>query len=89
MFLSSHYLLCVKYNWQDFEIRKIELWSYLISLLLGLTTAIIAVGKNIINPADWDCWINKPQKCVDGLQDTECEGFSNLQYQLILFYGFV
>lgn len=55
--LSLYYLLIVKYNYKDRQMKKIEKWMHLVPLTFGIVTAIAALALDIYNPANWDCWI--------------------------------
>jgi len=82
--LSFYYLLVIKYGWCDIELKKIEPWMHAFPLSVGLTTAMVALFKDLYHPANWDCWIGPPPECEPN--DTSPMCTRHMQYGMFFFF---
>lgn len=82
--LAVYYLLVVRYNWKEDQIKKAEIGLHCFSLGLFLLTGLAGLALHLFNPSYFLCFINTlPNNCVK-----DCErGFSPDAFRWAFFYG--
>ena len=96
--LQLQYLLVIKYGWNAKKVRKIEHWLHALPICFGLGTASAATALDLMNPANWDCWIAPyPADCTASyvikqgkseLTETDCIRGDNAElYRWAFFFG--
>jgi len=56
--LSIYYLLVIKFNWKGRKVEKIEILFHVVCVSFGIISASVATSLNLMNPANWNCWIS-------------------------------
>lgn len=96
--LQIVYLLTIKYNWNETQIKKYEPHMVGFALFSGFGTGIAAWVMDLYNPSGWNCWITTyPSGCTQSfeinrgssdLEATDCIRGDNAQiYQFAFFYA--
>ncbi|GBG28166.1 Cyclic AMP receptor 4 [Hondaea fermentalgiana] len=93
-FLSVNYVLSIKYEWREHQLRKIEPYMHAAAILFPLATATAAIPLDLYNAAGMWCWIAKyPLTCTSTQYATtelpaSCERGNNAAiYQWSFFYA--
>jgi hypothetical protein len=90
--LALYYVLVIKLQWQNHQIKKLEPYMHAFPILFGLGTAVTGLALRLYNPASWDCWIAAhPPDCSQSYmhgEDADCLRGDNADiYQWAFFFG--
>ncbi|KAL7530998.1 hypothetical protein ACHAXR_003793 [Thalassiosira sp. AJA248-18] len=87
-YLATYYVLIVRYNWKEPDIKKFEYGAHIFTFLFSLGTAIAAVPLTLYNNyVNALCWISEsPQGCVGD----ECvRGENAIAYQYAFYFVWI
>ena len=87
-YLATYYVLLVRYNWKERDLKRIEYGAHVFTFLFSLTTAIAAIPLTLYNNyVNLLCWISEsPMGCVG----EECErGQNAIKYQYAFYFVWI
>lgn len=56
--LSIYYLLAIRYQFSDDEIRKVEPWMHSFTIVFSTSTATLGIALDLYKEARFGCWIS-------------------------------
>lgn len=89
--LALYYLLVIRFQWREDQLRKIEPLLHGVPIAFGLGTAVTGLVLDLYNYANWICWIAPlPWGCKDSARygTSDCERGDNAWvFQWAFLYG--
>eukprot|EP00551_Chaetoceros_affinis_P019059 CAMPEP_0203717028 /NCGR_PEP_ID=MMETSP0092-20131115/1607_1 /ASSEMBLY_ACC=CAM_ASM_001090 /TAXON_ID=426623 /ORGANISM="Chaetoceros affinis, Strain CCMP159" /LENGTH=488 /DNA_ID=CAMNT_0050595749 /DNA_START=29 /DNA_END=1495 /DNA_ORIENTATION=+ len=83
--LTTYYLVQLKYNWLDRDIRAIEKWLHIVPWSLGLVAAVIGLATKSYGPNPSTCWLTQayPIGCDEPSSLYDCERGNPLIFKIL------
>ena len=90
--LALYYLLIIRYQWKEKQVRKAEKFLHSVPLLWASGTSLAALGMTLLNNANLWCWISSvPLSCTGSYRNNgvnDCERGNNAWiYRWAFFYA--
>ena len=87
--LAWFYLLMVRYNWTDSQLRRVEPYCHVGIWIFGLVSAIYPIPMELYNSAWQLCWIEShPVECLDSYrygEEATCTRGDNAWFHSLAF----
>merc|ERR1712038_222883 len=89
--LATYFLVRLKYNWQDCQIKAMEKWLHIIPWLVGMVPAVVGLVMKAFGPLNFHCGVTPsyPIDCDKPESSIECKRGGTIFYNIFNLLTFV